>query len=225
MPARRAPCRHSRAVEVAGFEPASFGHAPGLLRAQPARRFLGPGAHAGKSPTGPVAVRLSLLTPRPGGQVESPHDARSRAGDAPGLTESLLAQAARANSDCFLLAVIFRGHRINEVATAALGPLPLARSTEVEASHPRVHLSRTPGPPRRVRFKPYLYNSEDANAIPACDLPVRPHEGEEPFAPCGPGGGREPKRCPRPRRRRSRHRPRPRRPRLDLRERRVGKAQ
>jgi len=43
-------------VEVAGIEPASFGTKTGLLRAQPAWRFLSPGAHAGVSPTGSAAV-------------------------------------------------------------------------------------------------------------------------------------------------------------------------
>ena len=68
-------------VEVAGIEPASFGTKTGLLRAQPAWRFLGPGAHAGVSPTGSAAVwfpcdprgrgyRLSLLT-MPGPEPET----------------------------------------------------------------------------------------------------------------------------------------------------------
>lgn len=68
-------------VEVAGIEPASFGEGPGLLRVQPAWRFLSPGAHAGVSPTGSVAVgcpyrprdracRWSLLTmPDPGSET------------------------------------------------------------------------------------------------------------------------------------------------------------
>jgi hypothetical protein len=46
-------------VEVAGIEPASFGISSGLLRAQPASAFLGPGDHAGKSPTGSVTVGCS----------------------------------------------------------------------------------------------------------------------------------------------------------------------
>lgn len=68
-------------VEVAGIEPASFGDGSGLLRVQPAWRFLSPGAHAGVSPTGSVAVwcsyrprdrigRWSLLTmPDPGSET------------------------------------------------------------------------------------------------------------------------------------------------------------
>ncbi len=53
-------------------------------------------------------------------------------------------QAARANSDCFLLAVVVCRHRIYEVTTTTLDPLPLARSTEVEAGHPHVDLSKPP---------------------------------------------------------------------------------
>jgi hypothetical protein len=65
-------------VEVPGIEPGSFDTGTGLLRVQPARRFLGPGAHAGLSPTGSAAVwcpcysrgrdnRFSLLAmPGPG---------------------------------------------------------------------------------------------------------------------------------------------------------------
>src|SRR5690606_42137439 len=49
---------------------------------------------------------VCLPTPRPGLRVASPYDARTRVGVGPGLTESLLAQAARANTDCFLLAFI-----------------------------------------------------------------------------------------------------------------------
>jgi len=45
-------------VEVPGIEPGSFGSETGLLRAQPACRFLSPGTHAGKLPTGSVAVRF-----------------------------------------------------------------------------------------------------------------------------------------------------------------------
>ena len=68
-------------VEVAGIEPASFGEELGLLRVQPAWRFLSPGAHAGVSPTDSVAVgfpyrprdracRWSLLTmPDPGSET------------------------------------------------------------------------------------------------------------------------------------------------------------
>ncbi len=68
--------------------------------------FLGPGGHAGKPPTGSAAVgcpgqsrgrvaQLSLLT-----------DASHRAGGAPGLTASLLAQAARAKLVRCVLALI-----------------------------------------------------------------------------------------------------------------------
>ncbi len=68
-------------VEVAGIEPASFGNESGLLRVQPAWRFLSPGTHAGKLPTGSAAVcfsyrprdracRWSLLTmPDPGSET------------------------------------------------------------------------------------------------------------------------------------------------------------
>ena len=74
---RSAPIK-GQLVEVGGIEPPSYGNDAGLLRAQPARRFLSPGTHAGKLPTGSVAVgfpyhprdrvgRLSLLTmPDPG---------------------------------------------------------------------------------------------------------------------------------------------------------------
>ena len=44
-------------VEVAGIEPASLKDEPGLLRAQPTSRFLGPCAHVGMSQTDPVSVK------------------------------------------------------------------------------------------------------------------------------------------------------------------------
>jgi hypothetical protein len=46
-------------VEVAGIEPASFGTKAGLLRAQPACRFLSPTGPAGEPVTGSAAVRCS----------------------------------------------------------------------------------------------------------------------------------------------------------------------
>ena len=87
--------------------------------------FLSPGGPAGRPPTGSVAVccpahprdraeRWILLT-----------DARHRAGGTPGLTTSNSRQAARARLVRVTLALIVCGHRINEVMSAILGPLPL----------------------------------------------------------------------------------------------------
>ena len=50
-------------VEVAGIEPASFGAKSGLLRAQSAVAFLGPGGHADKSADRPSHCEISRLVP------------------------------------------------------------------------------------------------------------------------------------------------------------------
>jgi hypothetical protein len=58
--------------------------------------FLSPGGHAGKPPTGSAAVRCPGQSRGRVAQLSLLADASHRAGGAPGLTASLLAQAARA---------------------------------------------------------------------------------------------------------------------------------
>ena len=77
----------------------------------------------------PSRCLLSLKIPRPDPSVILLAGARIRGGETPGLTDSLLAQAARAKSAGFLAAFIFLQRMVNEIIVAFLGPLHLTRQT------------------------------------------------------------------------------------------------
>jgi len=71
---------------------------------------------------------LSRLAPRPGQTVILLADARHRVEGIPGLTDFLNSLRQRERSQCALSwHLLVCGHRINEVTTATLGTLPLAR--------------------------------------------------------------------------------------------------
>jgi hypothetical protein len=72
---------------------------------------------------------MSLQIPRPDLSVILLTGVRLRGGETPGLTDSLLAQAARAKSAGFLAAFIFLQRMVNEIIVAFLGPLHLTRQT------------------------------------------------------------------------------------------------
>jgi hypothetical protein len=73
---------------------------------------------------------LSLQIPRPDLSVILLADVRIRGGETPGLTDSLLAQAARSKSCAtVLLAFIFLQRMVNEIIVAFLGPLHRTRRT------------------------------------------------------------------------------------------------
>ena len=86
-------------VEVAGIEPASFDASPGLLRAQSACLYSAPPIMQTSRCDGPSRCLLSRARPRPARTVSHLADARIRADDEPGLTDSpSYCQAARAKS-------------------------------------------------------------------------------------------------------------------------------
>jgi len=71
---------------------------------------------------------LSRLAPRPGQTVIPLADARIRVEGIPGLTDLRLSLRQRKRGQCALRwHLLVCGHRINEVTTATLGTLPLAR--------------------------------------------------------------------------------------------------
>ena len=77
----------------------------------------------------PSRCLLSLKIPRPDLSVILLTGVRLRGGETPGLTDSLLAQAARAKSARLLAAFIFLQRMVNEIIVAFLGPLHLTRLT------------------------------------------------------------------------------------------------
>ena len=73
----------------------------------------------------PSRCLLSLKIPRPDPSVIPLAGARIRVGRTPGLTDSLLAQAARAKSVRLEFALDFLQRMVNEIIVAFLGPLHL----------------------------------------------------------------------------------------------------
>ena len=67
-----------------------------------------------------------------------------RAGDEPGLTESLRYLGSESKLSAIGIGAYFVLHRFfNEVSNAVLGPLPLVSTAEVETIHPLVVAART----------------------------------------------------------------------------------
>src|SRR6478736_8210468 len=77
----------------------------------------------------PSRCLLSLKIPRPDLLVIPLAGARIRVGRTPGLTDSLLAQAARAKSVRLEFALDFLQRMVNEIIVAFLGPLHLTGQT------------------------------------------------------------------------------------------------
>ncbi len=75
--------------------------------------------------------------PRPGSSVSHLADARIRAGDEPGLTDSFRYLGSENEVSAIRIGAYFVLHRFfNEVSNAVLGPLPLISTSEVETIHP-----------------------------------------------------------------------------------------
>ena len=76
-------------------------------------------------------------------------DARNRAGDEPGLTDSFRYLRSENEVSAIGIGAYFVLHRFfNEVSNAVLGPLPLISTSEVETIHPLLGAVR---PTRRPR--------------------------------------------------------------------------
>jgi hypothetical protein len=91
-------------------------------------RVIGPGSHAGKLPTGSVAVRCPDQSRDRAGRWILLADARHRVGGIPGLTSLLLCGYLGRESEASALNLgtyEVCGHSINEVMSAVLGSLPL----------------------------------------------------------------------------------------------------
>src|SRR6478736_3853225 len=88
----------------------------------------------------PSRCLLSLKIPRPDLLVIPLAGARIRVGRTPGLTDSLLAQAARAKSVRLEFALDFLQRMVNEIIVAFLGPLHLTGQT---LSKPITPMGRT----------------------------------------------------------------------------------
>ena len=84
-------------------------------------------------PTGPATGSIGGVSLR----CQTPVRRRYRADR---VRSSLRRRGRTRTASCWQLLVCC--HRINEVTTATLDPLPLARTTEVEAGHPHVELSK-----------------------------------------------------------------------------------
>src|ERR1700712_2616621 len=128
----------------------------------------------------PSRCECSRTPPRPRSSVSHLADARIRAGDEPGLTDSFRYLGSENEVSAIGIGAYFVVHRFfNEVSNAVLGPLPLISTAEVETIHPLLGVVRPSNCQR-------LPNTTSARRTPSCHAACR--------AGCGsllkPGGDR-----------------------------------
>jgi hypothetical protein len=153
---------------VAGIEPASFGISSGLLRAQPASAFLGPGDHAGKSPTGSVTVGCSPDSRDRNQAWSSLADAETGSRALPARQRRSLRQRERTRTASYRQLFGCRGWLTR--SRDILGPLHLIRRPKSKPDTPICSYQRAPQRTRsRVRhsaIQPIRVNGGTKDDIP-----------------------------------------------------------